>query len=234
MQEQTDAQTTPTGSATRPRIIPQRARGETNPTTLIIMAAVVAGLLGLAMGVLMQRPHQWASLKTYPEPRPIEPIDLIDSRGQIFGLEQLQDQWDLLFFGFTHCPDICPATLAQLKTLQDMVEGHGEQAPRVTLISVDPERDTPEKMQAYVRHFSPDFRAATGSHDALGALTRNIGVAYFVEEHEDGAAWYNVDHSARVFLVNPEGRLVGLFSPPLDLEAMALDLVELIENQPAS
>ena len=122
-----------------------------------------------------------------------------------------------------NCPDICPTTLATLaaarKSLADLPAG---QLPAVTLVSVDPGRDTPEALARYVAHFDPSFVGVTGGADALDALTRGLGVAFFIGPADAGGN-YAVDHTAAIFLVDPEGRLAALFSGPHEAGTIARD-----------
>ena len=128
------------------------------------------------------------------------------------------------------CPDVCPGTLYDLKRLDDELGGaESVETPyQVVFFSVDPERDTPERMKEYTAYFDPDFVAVTGSHEELRPLTVKLGIAYRIEEHEEGAEMYNVDHSASILLVDPSARLYGVFPSPHDVPAMARELQRLV------
>ena len=116
----------------------------------------------------------------------------------------MRGRWTFVFFGFVNCPDVCPTTLATLaavrNSLADLAEPY---RPRVVLVSVDPARDTPAVLAQYVLHFDPSFVGVTGSPAALDTLTRALGVAVIVGP-ADAAGNYSVDHTAAVFLVDPE------------------------------
>ena len=131
-----------------------------------------------------------------------------------------------MFAGFTHCPDVCPTTLALLKNLERSL-GPDAQALEVLFLTVDPERDTPERMGEYVRYFSPAFTGVTGSLTEIDKLTSQLGLAYAKIPGETPAD-YTMDHSAALVLLNPEGRVFGYFSPPFQLEALAADLRPLL------
>jgi protein SCO1/2 len=121
----------------------------------------------------------------------------------------------LLFFGFTHCPDVCPTTLATLKSLRAALADLPGFATRnqVLFVSVDPARDTPEALRTYDEYFDPDFRAATAAAERLNVLTRQLGILYARVE-TGGLGGYTMDHTASVLLVSPDKRLVGVFTPP--------------------
>lgn len=157
-----------------------------------------------------------------PEPRKIEPFALVDQKGQILDATALAGRWTLLFTGFTHCPDICPTTLA---TLAELDERLGPDAPRFLFVSVDPERDTPERIAAYLEHFDPDLVGATGTRDAVESFTRGFGLAQV--KNPGVGDEYTVDHSAALVLIDPRVRLAGYFRPPYDVDALAADLSRL-------
>jgi protein SCO1/2 len=163
-----------------------------------------------------------------PEPRVIADFALIDQAGQPFSLEQLRGSWSLIFFGFTHCPDVCPTALYELqqvrKSLQHKLD-ESTQMPEILFVSVDPERDTPEALRAYLSHFDPSFIGVTGKHEQLLPLTKQVGIAYRIEEHESGVTQYSVDHSTGILLTNPAGRLHGVFPAPHGADDISADLL---------
>jgi len=191
------------------------------------LALVLVAALSAATGVLVfqsiekrEAPGEQPALLVLPEPREVPEFLLTDQFGQPFGPDRLRGRWSLMFFGFTHCPDICPSSLYDLQRLSTGLAERGEPEHQVVFVSVDPERDTPDRLRDYTAYFDPDFIAVTGSHEQLVPLTRKLGIAYRIEEHEEGAAAYTVDHSASVLLMDPEGRLYGVFPAPLDVDRM--------------
>lgn len=195
---------------------------------LAVFVGIISAVGGISLWNVMQTAPQSsdATLLVLPEPRVIADFALTDDGGNAFSLDDLRGQWSLLFFGFTHCPDVCPTALYQLKQVHEKLgEKNGSEAPdhRVLFVSVDPERDTPEKLGDYVRYFHPDFTGVTGPHEQLQPLTMQMGIAYRIEPHEDGAP-YEVNHSASVQLINPQGQLHGVFPAPHDAGKMAREL----------
>ena len=128
------------------------------------------------------------------------------------------------FFGFTHCPDICPATLQMLSTARRTLAGDDDSAtlPDILLISVDPDRDTPEILRDYTAHFGDGVSGATGPYTELAKLAGMLGV-YFEKEETDSKN-YNVVHSAHVFVIGPERKYNAVFSAPHSVKAFVSDL----------
>jgi protein SCO1/2 len=194
----------------------------------LFAAAVVAGLLaGVGAWHLASKraaaPPVLEQATAFQEPRTLPEFALVDQAGRAFGPARLRGNWTLVFFGFVNCPDICPTTLATLaavrKSLADLPESD---RPGVAFVSVDPGRDTPELIGQYVGHFDPAFVGATGSADDIEVLTRGLGVAV-LSGPADVDGNYAVDHSAAVFLVDPDARVAALFNTPHEAGAIARD-----------
>jgi protein SCO1/2 len=151
----------------------------------------------------------------------------VNHHGEPFSLEQFKGHWSVLFFGFTACPDICPNTLYQLQQArkQMLEDGSPAEIPQIYLVSVDPERDTPEKLADYLSYFDPAFIGLTGDEAQLKALTMQLGIAYFIEPHDPGNLEYSVDHSASLLLLNRDAQLLGVLPAALD----AADIARAIE-----
>lgn len=202
-------------------------RGQLLPLALIGALALGAGLW---LGQLLTReaapPPLEISGILLPEPRAIEDFTLVDQDGRRFGPERFKDRWSFLYFGYTYCPDVCPTTLADLAELERRLEQQGLSADTTYwLISVDPRRDTPERLGDYAGYFHPEFRGATGSDDQLGRLARQLGVMYRVPNNPETED-YAVDHSSAVILVDPAGRLHAVFTAH-DPDALAADFAEI-------
>ncbi len=152
-------------------------------------------------------------------------LDLRRSGDQPLRLRQLQGQWVLLFLGYTHCPDVCPGTLAVVAEACKLIDqGAGGVSPVQGLfVSVDPQRDTPERLAEYVAYFHPRFLGATAKPETLEELARTLGAPFIVQAAEGGSATgnYQVAHSATVFVIDPRGRLFARFPPPQDPVEMA-------------
>jgi protein SCO1/2 len=154
-----------------------------------------------------------------PAARDMGAFSLIDHNGKPFNESALRGKPSLMFFGFTHCPDVCPTTLAQLAQVKKTA---GIPDLRVFLVTVDPARDNPESLEKYVHAFNPEFIGLTGTEAAITALTKNVGVAVAKVELPGGN--YTMDHSAPLFLLNDEGKIAAIFTPPFDTRILAEDL----------
>ena len=164
---------------------------------LVILAATVT--------IWFAKPDSFRGT-SYGEPFPIaQSFELTQSNGEIFRLGDQRGKLILLFFGYTSCPDVCPTTMAEMKLVMDDL-GDAADSVQVVFISVDPDRDTPEKIQKYVEHFNPTFIGLTGSMDELQKIWDSYGVYRAVNE-TTSALGYIVDHTARVTLVDADGNL---------------------------
>jgi protein SCO1/2 len=207
-------------------------QAKTSKARLILLFTVVT-LLSLAAGywvsaILLGKPADLSGLKAthFPQPREIAPFELVEHTGKAFTHKDLEGRWSFVFFGYTHCPDVCPTTLSTLNSVAGKLEGQAD-TPRFIFISVDPERDTPETLGQYVSYFNGDFIGVTGNPDELGRLTQQLGILYMRVKDPGEAENYLVDHSASVLLFDPDGRFHALFSPPLDATDIARDFTRL-------
>ena len=197
--------------------------------TLLALAAF--GLAAAAIYSLASRdaPHPYlASGVALPQPRTLPEFQLVDQHARPFGRASLRGGWTLVFAGFTHCPDICPATLATLAAVDAQLDGSGVELATVFL-SLDPERDQPATLAPYLAHFSPEFIGVTGAPEEISRLVAGLGLAYI--RVPTGAESYTIDHSAALVLIDPQARVAAYFKPPLAAEAIATDLVALAGPQ---
>lgn len=155
---------------------------------------------------------------------------LTKDNAEVFTLDDLTGHWSLLFFGYTHCPDICPITLGVTAHAKKTAETNNVPFPQVVFISVDPERDKIEMLGEYVQYFDKDFIGVTGEADLIKALTLQLSVVYMKMQSEDGsdASGYLVDHSSALLLLNPEGKLVAFLNPPHDAATILKDIQTVI------
>lgn len=150
----------------------------------------------------------------YSEARELKPFVLEDQNGQQISNGALKGQWNLLFLGYTHCPDICPMTLAKLNQVHKQVTKEFD--VKIWFISVDPARDLIEKRKKYIEYFNPEFIGATGPHTQLFPFVRDLGLIYAITDGKnDGEVnqEYSVDHSASIALVDEQGKLRAIFKP---------------------
>jgi len=148
-----------------------------------------------------------------PQAREIPAVTLTQHTGEPWQVEHPQGRWQMVFFGFTFCPDVCPTTLADLAGMLERLDTPPAATPDVVFISVDPNRDSLQRLEDYVGHFHEDFIGVTGGRDAIDTLTQSLGIAYQLHE-PDASGQYAVDHSAAILLINPQGQLQALWQPP--------------------
>ncbi|MET0292977.1 MAG: SCO family protein [Steroidobacteraceae bacterium] len=193
---------------------------KTRSILFIAVLALAAALTGALVARQLARPTVTMTAGTwFPEARPVRDFSLIDQDGAAFDLSKLQGSPSLLFFGFTHCPDVCPTTLALLAQLD-----RNPPVPdlRTVLVTVDPQRDDAASLKRYVGAFSPRMIGLTGDDAQLDLLMTQLGAAR-VRQPGVGDD-YLVDHSATVYLLDRNARLVAVFTPPLTLPALRADL----------
>ena len=186
---------------------------------LLLAAALCAGLAGFWLAhQLDSRAPQLASGTWLPRPKAISDFALLDASGRPYTRADLTRAPTLVYFGFTRCPDVCPTTLLKLAQVRRRSVAA---APRVLVISVDPQRDTPTVLGPYVHAFDPQFQGLTGDAQTIARLAANFGVA--VNRVELPGGDYTMDHSAVIFLVAANG-IVAIFTPPFEVPALAADL----------
>ncbi len=160
----------------------------------------------------------------FPVPHDITPFHLVSAEKKPFTNEDLNGHWSLLFFGFTQCPQLCPTTLAILNDTYQLLEKKKEVSlPQVVFISVDPDRDTPKVIQQYISSFNKHFKGVTGTQDEIKNLTAALNILYMKipKQNGDDPMTYQIDHSGTLLLVNPEGKLLALFSSPHVADTLA-------------
>ena len=191
----------------------------------MIIATVVAAALaaGIIVALKMQTPATPRSALLLNPPNPLPEFNLVDQHGAPIDETVFRGQWDLVFFGFTHCPDICPTTLQVLATARTELEKRGQSPlPRIVLVSVDPERDTPEILGQYVDYFGEGNLGITGTLEEITKLTSGLGIYFQKQESDDDN--YGVDHSAAVLAIDPDGGFHALFGSPHVVENYVHDL----------
>lgn len=199
---------------------------------------VAVALLALAIGfaaswyVAGQRPVELEAGRYFGEQaRALPGFELVADDARVFGRDDLNGHWSLLFFGYTHCPDICPITLQTLAAAVAQIDDADVRgALRVYFVSVDPERDTPARLAEYVGYFDPEFTGLTAPLADLRKLTRALGIAHDFRNKTDGATAYDVDHSSAILLINPRAEFAGIFGAPHDPAVLARDLTRIVER----
>ncbi|MES9942967.1 MAG: SCO family protein [Candidatus Thiodiazotropha sp. 6PLUC1] len=211
--------------------MPEQSPPRLGFTALIAVIALVGGVMAwvyLNRAEPVSSPLMVATKQAtlLPELKSLNSFSLTDHNGKKFDNQSLLGHWTFMSFGYTYCPDICPTTMSLFSEMNDLIKSKEAPAPhQITFVSVDPERDSLERLSEYVTYFNPEFLGATGPEPSLQKLTKPLGILYERVETEDSAMGYVMDHSASIILVGPQGRLHAYFTPPHDAEMMATDFL---------
>lgn len=198
-----------------------------------LVTFAVFALIGLTAVLLMAQftqPYTLHGSQISPA-LPAPEINLPDQHGNLFSLAEQRGKIVLLFFGYTHCPDVCPVSLNEYKQLRLQFDHQAENI-RFVFISVDPQRDTPELMAKHLANFHPDIIGITGSEEQLQAIWQAYGVTRIVNQVE-GASGYLIDHTARTYLIDTHGNLRATYPFGMEIANLAADIRYLLtEKQP--
>jgi protein SCO1/2 len=196
------------------------------------LVAVLAAAFGAIVALHGHKPAEPRNALILASPRPLPGFSLIDHAGAPFDRERLEGHWTLMFFGFTHCPDVCPTTMFMLaRVVEQLGDLSAQDIPRVVMVTVDPNRDTPEALASYVPYFDPAFVGVTGDMPQILGLTQALGVAFAYSPIEGSEGEYAVDHTASIFLVDPAGRLAAIFGAPHSADDIVDDYHLILEKQ---
>ena len=204
----------------------------------LVIAATLTLLVGLA---LFQAARQAAShpdkgalnaagIILLPQSRAWPTLPLLDQHGEVLPVSRLQGKWTLVFFGYTFCPDICPTTLAELRQLLGSLPAEQRQQVQVLMVSVDPQRDTPQQLRDYLAYFDPDYIGLTGQLDDIQQLANALSIPFIPGDSSQEN--YTVDHSGNLALLGPDGRQQGFIRAPLNLAQLQQQLPKLLQRQP--
>ena len=204
-------------------------RGACMKSKTVIFVSVVFGfiLVIFAGSILLNRPYEYQGSIIEP-PIKAGKIELIQQNGQIYRLSDKNEKLALIFFGYTNCPDICPSTLTEYQNIYQGLKGKADQV-KFIFITVDPERDTPQRLQDYIGFFNPNFIGLTSDRQTLEQVWKAYGV-YQQKQDEGSAAGYLVDHSTRMYLVDSLGNLVITYPFGFGSEKITEDIVHMLNQ----
>lgn len=186
----------------------------------MILVVVMAAATGFWLAHRLDHSAPQLTSGTWlPQPRNVGEFSLIDQNNSAFTAARLRGAPTLVYFGYTHCPDVCPVTLLQLA---QVVKSGVVPGLRVAFITVDPARDTPAQLAQYVRAFDPDFIGLTGTPAMVQTMAHRFGVAFQRVDLPGGD--YSLDHSSTIFLMDARGRNVAVFTAPYDVKSLTADL----------
>ena len=196
--------------------------------TVLTVAALLAA--GAVIAVLATRPAPHALRATVlPSPLALPEFSLRDQDDAPFLRSSLEGQWSLVFFGFTHCPDICPLTLQKLASARrQLAAQESADLPAIVFVSVDPARDTSDAIGQYANAFGEGVTGVTGELEEINILTAALGIFHARPPNPDGG--YNVEHSAAVLVINPDAALKAVFSAPHDVDSFVNDIALIVDG----
>ena len=201
-----------------------------------ILIGIVLLILGIWLGRGFNNRSTPKEVDEFPSatvlqiPIPIFSFSLTDHNGLPFTSDNLSRKWTFIFFGYTHCPDVCPMSLVDLNTVYhnlvekgDLILKKYKVGTQFVFVTVDPERDTVNELKEYLPYFNENFIGLTGEPDVIASLAHPLGVAYRRVPGKDSEDDYSVDHTASFLLIDPLIRLRATFSPPHDPKQIAED-----------
>ena len=193
----------------------------TLPKKILSLSIIATFILGCS-----SKSPEYSTVLT--KPIKLDEFMLTADDDSVFSNQSLKDKWSLLFFGYTHCPDVCPLTLHQLAQANKELADKLDSIPDIIMVSVDPDRDTSEILQKYVRSFGENVSGVTGKNEELDKLTSQLGIFYNANKHEGEN--YSVNHSAAVILINKNAEFHAVFSAPHSIEHFVSDLPLLLKE----
>jgi protein SCO1 len=152
--------------------------------------------------------NRFETLLIYPKKNRLPAFQFVNQDNHSFTNENFLERWNLIFIGYTNCPDVCPNTLNQMTQLYNLLDVETQKKFQFILLSVDPERDTPDHLKNYLDYFHEDFIGVSGDKTQIDKTVKALGGVYSLNKEE--GEFYTVDHSARIFIVGPEARRYGI------------------------
>ncbi len=203
--------------------------------TVLILVAVIALVLGLTVSKVLDAPQPDAraalldaGIVLLPQSRALPALNLLDEQGAAQALDRLTGRWTLLFFGYTFCPDICPTTLAELRQLRARLPAELLERYRVVMVSVDPQRDTPEQLRQYLGFYNAGYSGLTGELADIQKLATAVSIPFI--PGDTSKERYTVDHSGNLAIIGPDGRQRGFIRAPLNVDKLAAQLPVLLRQ----
>lgn len=204
--------------------------------TVFILVAIVALILGLTVNQVLSNRGQGdptamidAGIILLPTSRTIPDLKLTNQDGQAVSTDELKGKWTMLFFGYTFCPDICPTTLAQLRQIKSELPKEVLGRLQIVLVSVDPNRDSPQQLKQYLGYFDPSFVGLTAPVEIIAKLANSVSIPFIPADTSKPN--YTVDHSGNLALLGPDGTQRGFIRSPLNNQKMVAQLPGLLVRQ---
>ncbi|MCS3467765.1 protein SCO1/2 [Pseudomonas sp. JUb42] len=204
--------------------------------TVFILVAIVTLIMGLTVYRVLSGNNQGAQVGMIdagiillPQSRPLPDMAMTNQDGQAVSLSDLKGKWTLLFFGYTFCPDICPTTLAQLRQIKSELPKDAVSNLRVVLVSVDPNRDTPQQLKQYLGYFDKDFVGLSAPVAQIQKLANAVSIPFIPADTSKPN--YTVDHSGNLVILGPDGTQRGFIRAPMSNPKLVAQLPNLLGRQ---
>jgi len=204
--------------------------------TVFVLIALVALVLGLTVNKVLSDRGQGdptalidAGIILLPTSRNLPDLKMTNQDGKPVAIDELKGKWTMLFFGYTFCPDICPTTLAQLRQIKSELPKDVLSKLQIVLVSVDPNRDTPQQLKQYLGYFDPEFQGLTAPVDDIQKLANAVSIPFIPADTSKPN--YTVDHSGNLALLGPDGTQRGFIRSPLNNQKMVAQLPGLLARQ---
>jgi protein SCO1/2 len=204
--------------------------------TVFILVALVALVLGLTVNKVLSGRGQGdptalidAGIILLPTSRSLPDVKMTNQDGKPVAINELKGKWTMLFFGYTFCPDICPTTLAQLRQIKSELPKDVVGKLQIVLVSVDPNRDTPQQLKQYLGYFDPEFQGLTAPVDDIQKLANAVSIPFIPADTSKPN--YTVDHSGNLALLGPDGTQRGFIRSPLNNQKMLAQLPGLLVRE---
>ncbi len=206
----------------------------TQPKKTNNLILIAVAIVSIAVGVLVSQKliktpvpiPENLSATLLDKAKPLHNFELIDHNNKPFNLNSLKGNWSFLFFGYTHCPDVCPLAMQVMRKVWQAAELKTAIASdmQMIFISVDPNRDTPTLLKSYAQYYNPAFIGVTGKANEIDNITKQIGILYSLDKADKNGD-YAVGHSGQIILIDPQGNMRAVFSPPLNPKSITRDFI---------
>ena len=177
---------------------------------------------------LLQKKPTLLTGKILTRPMELDNFELIDQNNQTFNSESLKGNWTILFFGYTNCPDVCPTTIYKLAEVKnDVNQNLPSKNFNTVLVTLDPDRDTPERLDEYIGYFDESMLGVTGTYKNIQSFSSNLSV-FYQRINKDGG--YDFNHTASIFVFNQDGSLFATMSPATSVSELIDDFYTILNN----
>ena len=177
---------------------------------------------------LLQKKPTLLTGKILTRPMELDNFELIDQNNQTFNNESLKGNWTILFFGYTNCPDLCPTTIYKLAEVKnDVNQNLPSKNFNTVLVTLDPDRDTPERLDEYIGYFDESMLGVTGTYKNIQSFSSNLSV-FYQRINKDGG--YDFNHTASIFVFNQDGSLFATMSPATSVSELRDDFYTILNN----